>query len=54
MKSRNIEVVTFSARMAPADKEWLEQKVAENLTSMNAEIVRCIRFRREAEQRAVG
>ena len=54
MKPRNIDLVSVTTRMPPDDKAWLEKQALTNITSLNAEIVRAIRFRREAEQRAAG
>jgi hypothetical protein len=38
------------ARLPRDQKDWLEQQAIKNLTSLNAEIVRSIRFRQESEQ----
>lgn len=50
MKPRNLELVPVMTRLPPDAKEWLDQKARENVTSVNAEIVRAIRVRQEAEQ----
>ena len=50
MRARNIGLVGVMARMPPDDKQLLEAKAIENVTSANAELIRCIRVRREAEQ----
>jgi hypothetical protein len=46
----NYEFTRLMLRLPPDLKEYLEQQAAKNMTSQNAEIVRAIRFRQEAEQ----
>jgi hypothetical protein len=50
------EAVKVTAHLPPDQKSWIERQAAQNFTSLNAEIVRAIRFRMETEQpdRAVG
>jgi hypothetical protein len=39
----------------PSDlKAWLEQEAARNLSSQSSEVIRSIRARKEAEQRAAA
>jgi hypothetical protein len=48
MKQQSVRI---PLRLPPDMKSWLEQEAERNFTSQNAEIVRAIRSRMEAEQR---
>lgn len=48
--SRKSEAVRVMARLPQEQKLWIEQQAERNLTSQNAEIVRAIRLRMDAEQ----
>jgi hypothetical protein len=52
MKQRNVELVSVTARLPIDAKEWLEKKAAQHVTSLNAELIRAIRVRQEAERAA--
>jgi hypothetical protein len=54
MKARNLQLVAVMTRLPADAKQWLEEQAAKNVTSINAEIVRAIRVRQEAEQNAAG
>lgn len=43
------ETERINAFVPPAMKAWLEQRAVENFSSLNAELVRTIKFRMEAE-----
>ena len=51
MKRRNIELVTITARLPLDVKEWLEKQALQNVTSVNAEMIRAVRICQKAEQR---
>jgi hypothetical protein len=53
MKARNLQLAPVMTRLPIDAKQWLEEQAAKNVTSINAEIVRCIRVRQEAESQAV-
>jgi len=50
MRKLDIDLERFPARLPPDDMAWLRLQAAENLTSVNAELLRSVRVRREAEQ----
>jgi len=52
MKLSHLELDRVTARLPPEEKEGLQTEAPRNLTPVNAEIMRSIRFRREAEQQA--
>jgi predicted HicB family RNase H-like nuclease len=51
---RKIEVESLTVRCPPNMKRYLEEKAAQNQTSANAEVVRCVRERMAAEQAKGG
>jgi Arc-like DNA binding domain len=52
LKTREAE--RLALRLPPEEKAYIAAQAIENMTSMNAEIVRSIRFRRESESQAAG
>jgi hypothetical protein len=49
MSSRKRIAVKVTAHLPPEQKAWVEEQAQRKLSSINSEIVRCIRLRMERE-----
>ena len=47
-------ITPFGLRLPPALKTWLKRQSRQNFTSLNAEIIRCVRERMEREMKTAS